>query len=232
MVLDSFKNSIRDFSEIKLSRRDGNDLWVLFNSSSILNAEGKSTGILGMLTDITEKKKREEDTLKRLMKYNIEKRNLYLTVESTPTLAISVIDDMVRLGHYTSVISRNPKSDFGEDFHCDQYFWLSEKIEKIEKTEKNMSIPSSLEALANLQEIFPRNSVILYDRLDYLISRYGFTDTLNFVYKLKDLAIIRDLAILLSIDPDTITRRRLKLLEKETQHIESRFLPKISPLQN
>ena len=36
------------------------------------------------------------------------------------------------------------------------------------------------------------------------------------------------MTILLSIDPDTITRRRLKLLEKETKPIESRFLAQIS----
>ncbi|MHA2247720.1 MAG: PAS domain S-box protein [Candidatus Hodarchaeales archaeon] len=222
MIFESFKKSVKDFSEIKLSRRDGTDLWVLFNSSSIYSAEGKLMGVLGMLTDISEDKKREEETLNRLMKFNIKKSNLYLTIETTPTLAVSVINDMSRLGYYTLIFSRTQKSDLGEDFYCEEFIWLSEK------GEEDTILYPSLDILASSLEKIPRNSIILFDRLDYLISKYGFKDTLKFVYKLKDIAIIRNLIILLSIDPDTITRRKLKLLEKETKPIESKFLAQLS----
>src|SRR5262249_42276485 len=47
-------------TEFRLRRKDGSELWVLNSSSPILNEEGAFLGALGMLTDITERKRAGE----------------------------------------------------------------------------------------------------------------------------------------------------------------------------
>jgi len=51
---------IDDSYELKLMRKDGSFIWGLISAKSLFNKEGKFIGYLGMLTDITERKKAEE----------------------------------------------------------------------------------------------------------------------------------------------------------------------------
>jgi PAS domain S-box-containing protein len=62
---------IDEVHENKLIRKDGSTLWTLVNSKSIFNKDGEFTGILALLTDITEQKKAEaklKETLNNLEK--------------------------------------------------------------------------------------------------------------------------------------------------------------------
>ncbi|HWQ18743.1 MAG TPA: PAS domain S-box protein, partial [Methanotrichaceae archaeon] len=51
---------VRDSYESKFIRKDGSPLWVVVNSSPLLDNDDKFAGSLGMVTDITERKKAEE----------------------------------------------------------------------------------------------------------------------------------------------------------------------------
>jgi two-component system cell cycle sensor histidine kinase/response regulator CckA len=46
--------------EVKLKRRDGEDLWVLLDSTPILDSSGRYDGALGMVMDVTLRKRLEE----------------------------------------------------------------------------------------------------------------------------------------------------------------------------
>jgi PAS domain S-box-containing protein len=52
---------IDEVHENKFIRKDGSFLWALVNSKSFFDADGKFTGILAMLTDITERKRMDEE---------------------------------------------------------------------------------------------------------------------------------------------------------------------------
>ncbi len=54
------RQGINDSYELKLMRKDGSFIWGLISAKSLFNKEGKFVGYLGMLTDITERKKAEE----------------------------------------------------------------------------------------------------------------------------------------------------------------------------
>ncbi|MDW5549885.1 PAS domain S-box protein [Methanosarcina sp.] len=54
------RKGIDDSYELKLVRKDGSFIWGLISAKSLFNKEGKFIGYLGMLTDITERKKAEE----------------------------------------------------------------------------------------------------------------------------------------------------------------------------
>lgn len=51
---------IKDSFESKLIRKDGSPLWVVVNSSPLLDKDGKFAGSLGMVIDITERRRAEE----------------------------------------------------------------------------------------------------------------------------------------------------------------------------
>ncbi len=59
----------RDQYENKLIRNDGSDLWVIISANPIYDENGKYSGSLGMLTDITERKQTEQQLQKSEEKY-------------------------------------------------------------------------------------------------------------------------------------------------------------------
>jgi diguanylate cyclase (GGDEF)-like protein/PAS domain S-box-containing protein len=46
--------------EVRFRRKDGTELWTVISSSAVRNREGEFAGILGMVTDITERKRSEQ----------------------------------------------------------------------------------------------------------------------------------------------------------------------------
>jgi len=47
--------------DFRLRRRDGGDLWVIIRSTPLLDSQGRYAGLLAMFTDITERKRTEEE---------------------------------------------------------------------------------------------------------------------------------------------------------------------------
>lgn len=54
------RQGIAEQYECRLRRRDGTDLWVVISASAIHDLNGEFTGSLGMVTDITERKRTEK----------------------------------------------------------------------------------------------------------------------------------------------------------------------------
>ncbi|MFW5766236.1 MAG: PAS domain S-box protein, partial [Coleofasciculus sp.] len=57
--LERRRQGIHEKHEFKFRRRDGSELWTLIATTPICDASGQCTGILGMITDITERKQVE-----------------------------------------------------------------------------------------------------------------------------------------------------------------------------
>jgi len=74
-----------------------------------------------------------------------------------------------------------------------------------------------------IRERIVRNSVILIDRLDYLIIKNGFKETLNFIQKITELMLVRKGILLLQIDDATLTGQEKSIIEKETNTVDRRF---------
>jgi PAS domain S-box-containing protein len=74
--MENRRLGIDEIHENKFVRKDRSALWVLVNSKSLFDNSGKFTGVLSMLTDITERKKAEaklEETLDNLEEVVIER---------------------------------------------------------------------------------------------------------------------------------------------------------------
>jgi PAS domain S-box-containing protein len=205
---------------------EGFELDIMGKNSSIVHFEvniipiytnNELSGFQGIAKDITDRKNAEEEMRKRLMKFNLEEGEVYLVKERTPTLAIEAYKDLLKVGYNGLVISRTTEKDFSKFIENDiEFLWLSEK-----KT-KNSMIPD-LKKIETRIERLPNRKIVLIDRLDYLITKHGFKKVLMFVHHLKDLAVIHNYLIIISVDQSTLDLQELRLLEKETAEIESLY---------
>ena len=171
--------------------------------------------------NVTKQKEIETKMRQELLKFNIDDQNIYFVKEADPILSREVLSDLIRIGYSGMIMTRTPEMECKEHFDLDfKHFWLAETV-----LEKKYS--SLFQKMGVILEALPPKSVVLIERLDYLISKFGFNETLLFIYKLRETAIFLNLVIILSIDYQTITDDKLKLLEKETKEVETRVLAEI-----
>jgi PAS domain S-box-containing protein len=190
-------------------------LWVRVTMSLLKDNKGNPLNFLLMVEDITSIKHREEELKKQFLKYNVKDGNVYLVTEEFPTLSKTVFSDLTNIGYRGLIASRTPSKDYRADMEGEyEFFWLTEN--------------NGYNRLITLIEETPSKSVILIDRLEYLFLKEGLKNAMQFVYKLKEIAYLKNLVVILSIDNTTISERELRILEKEAQQIEPRFMAKIA----
>ncbi|MEE8359189.1 MAG: PAS domain S-box protein, partial [Candidatus Hydrothermarchaeales archaeon] len=172
------------------------------------------TFFTGIVRDITERKRAEEEMKRRLMKYRLDDGSLYLVKESKPTLSLMAFDDLLKIGYSGFIISRTPEKKFKKAFKGNlEFLWISEQ-----RGEKTLS--PYIDKIGRKIESLPRGSAIFIERLDYLVFKNGLKETLSFVQRLRELAYLCHHVVILSVDPSTFDKRELRLLEKETEEIE------------
>ncbi|NVM28815.1 MAG: PAS domain S-box protein [Candidatus Helarchaeota archaeon] len=213
------EGSVTNF-ETRFKHKDGSIFW---GSISLIVQATASDQIqyLCILRDITERKENEENLKKQLMKFNLEDGYIYLVKEPIQTLSLEAFNDLLKVGYSGFIISRVHEEKLREVMKGDfKFLWLAEKEDV-----KSLS-PKLLEIEAKIKKI-PNKSVILIDRLDYIIFKNGFNETLSFVQRLREFAYLIHFVIILSIDPLTLNEQELRLLEKETREIKSKYMIKL-----
>ena len=164
--------------------------------------------------DITERKKQEQILKKQMMKYNIEEGNIYLVKEKTLNVSLKAFRDVLDIGYYGLMISRNLNNNYNKYIKNNyRLLWLSEK--KI----KN-SIKPDVKNIQNIIEKQNNKTVIFIDRLDYILTKNNYNKTLDLIQKIREIAILKNLIVIISIDCDTIDKKYFRLIEKETLNIE------------
>jgi len=178
--------------------------------------------VIGTLLDISERRLAELEMKRRLMRFKLDDGKLYLVEEPKPTLSIEAFKELLEAGYRGLVISRTPMKEFSQSFDGNiEFHWLAERKVK-------GALPPKFSEIEGIVEKLDERSAILIDRLDYLHFKNGFKKTLSFVQSLRELAYLKQLTIILSMDSSTLSKRELRLLEKETSEIEPmhRELPK------
>ncbi len=205
--------------ETEITKRDGGHNYVQINVFPIKTQSGFMIG--SIWRNVTKQKEIETKMRQELLKFNIEDQQLYLVKEVDPILSREVFCDMIRIGYSGTILSRTPEIECMERLDVEfKHLWLAEIV-----LESKFS--SLFEKIEHTIEGLPPKTVILIERLDYLISKHGFKETLLLIYKLRETAIFLNLVIILSIDSQTISDEQIKLLEKETNEVETRVLAEI-----
>lgn len=198
--------------------KDGKEFPAELSAGVIMDLSGKPVSYMALTKDITDQKRAEEDMKKRTLKFRLDNGNLYITKESTPSLSLEAFKDLMRIGYFGFVASRTPEKDF-KNFGVEgdfEFLWLAEKGKEVNKGSK-------LKKIENLIEELPRKNVVLIDRMDYLIFKNGFKKTLSFVQHLRELAYFKGSIVVITLDPATLSKQELRLVEKEGLKIEPRL---------
>ncbi|MBU2551373.1 MAG: PAS domain S-box protein, partial [Proteobacteria bacterium] len=69
-MLERRRKGLSENSEVRVRRKDGTELWVLASASPLYDSDGQYAGSLSLITDITERKRTEEEL--RVMKWAAE----------------------------------------------------------------------------------------------------------------------------------------------------------------
>ncbi|HRS25294.1 MAG TPA: PAS domain S-box protein [Methanofastidiosum sp.] len=180
--------------------------------NKIIELNGESS-ILSIVSDVTERKLAEEKMKRQLMKFNLEAGKIYLVKESNSLFAIEAFNDLLKVGYPGYILTRSSESDYSDRIKGNyRYIWISEK-----------KIPNSL--MPNYGEIeeylegIPRKSIVLIDRVDYLLSKNTSSKFLSFVHHLREMAHIKGITIIISADSELFSNFEMKLVEKETFNI-------------
>jgi PAS domain S-box-containing protein len=172
--------------------------------------------------DITERKHKEEELKKKMMKYRWEDGRIYIVKEPQAARSIQAFNELLKFGYKGLVISRNTKNNFNKNNIGINYefIWL---------TEKNTN--NNLDDVINKIEDSGNKNVILIERLEYLILKKGFKKTLTFIQLINDISYIMNDIVIIAIDPSILNDKELRLLEKECLALTTRVNKDKLPLK-
>lgn len=208
--------------ELRLRRMDGIPLYVLSTGSSRIDHDGQLLQQQLVFMDITERKQAEEDMRRQLMKFSLEEGNIYLIKESNPKLSLEAFKDLIHIGYHGVIISRLPKDNFTREIEEQfEYLWLAEKPTKF-------TLDPAITSISQVFETVNQRDVVYLDRLDYVIFKNDFRKTRAFIHQLRDLVFLKGIIVILSIDPDTVTKDKLRLIEKECKEIQPQHKKNLS----
>ena len=158
---------------------------------------------------ITLKGKKE----KLMQKYIIESGTSYLIKEPNSNEAYEILMDKVE--EYSPLLITRDNLDM-----IGQKYGVAKKnmIRLSDEKEKGIASTSNLNQLQkNAVEFLSKNkkAIILLDRSDYILNKYGFENFLKFITNINDKIMGKKAIFLLPVDPQIFNNKQLSLLEKE-----------------
>ncbi len=174
--------------------------------------------ILFVCRDIT----KEKETFGK-----IQSGNSYLILESDNNAVIEIFNFLLKSKKLGLYIGRIPNKELQTSF--------KKNIPSIIKLteEKDDQYPTS----NNIEEVYKKikdfiknknNTVIIIDRMDYLITNYSFESVMKTLYKINDLIQKQDSILLLRVNPSIINQSQIAILNEDFKKLPSQ---KISDIQ-
>ncbi len=161
----------------------------------------------------------EKKTDKKPMKYRLKKGYGYILQEENPSVSTEVFTEYVTHHHHGLMFTREQPSRIRQYYglRTTPILWMTNA-----KTEEKSVKPTDLNRMLYIIRDFIRfdtDSIILIQRLDYLITENDFNTVLKFIHRLNDVIMESKCISLLSIDPSTLTREQLALLTQELEDL-------------
>lgn len=150
--------------------------------------------------------------------YKLAAKTIYLIKDRNPHRAYDIVADKVNKGMRALCITRDHPETIIERYGVPpvDWVWLTEAKDKTFFTASSLS--TLLKKIADFTSKHP-SSMILLDRVDYLIAQNSFSTVLKFVTTLHDQMMTTNALGLLPLDPACLDPRDLSLLEKELKDL-------------
>jgi hypothetical protein len=147
--------------------------------------------------------------------------NVYLVEERRPRLSFDMFEQGLSTGCCGMVVSRElPKRLQGEhNLGNSRIVWLTNLVGdgRINPT----AIGILMSQVRSFIEGHPR-TIVLIDGLEYLISLNTYDRMLQFMHQLRDVVMTNDAALVVPVDPRTLSERELALLERSLEVVAPR----------
>ncbi|MBT3465108.1 DUF835 domain-containing protein, partial [archaeon] len=161
-----------------------------------------------------------ETTTNGKIDIELNPNNIYLLKEKNDSYAAELFVSTLNKGYAGLGMTRDNPKLIKEKFKLEKtpFIWL--------KKSKNKSDKSSLVNVKDLQKIMfdfmnHGKSVILIERFDYIITQNEFKSSLNFLQSLRDVVMIKDSIIIISLNPNSLNDKELNLIESECKDISN-----------
>lgn len=160
-----------------------------------------------------------EVTLKKIPspKYKLMVGGTYLVLEQTEDetgQGFRIYKDILRNGSPSIVVTRTIPEKIKKKYNLENLpiIWLSRS------KNKNAITPTNLGNIVDeIKEYISKNqnSIVMFDGLEYLIVQNDFDRVLKFLHSLRDEIAVQNARLIISLNPKTLTRKKVALLRKE-----------------
>jgi PAS domain S-box-containing protein len=204
-----------DNLELKVIQ-EGNVHW-LESFPTLLKREGEIYAIQVITRDITERKRAEMEMRKQLLKFDVEEGNVYIVKERAPEQSVEIFNELLDVGYLGNVVSRTPIKHYRTHIKKSfDYTWISVKGSQD-------SVLPDVKIVEEHIEMLPTRQVILFEGVNYLVSKAGFKKTLSLIQAMTEIAYLKDHIIILSLDPSTVDEKEMRRIEKETSAVTTQM---------
>jgi PAS domain S-box-containing protein len=150
----------------------------------------------------------------------------YLVSEVSADSLFDVFKGLLHSGWNGLCITRN-RSDVSPDYFND----LQPTMLMFSSYDSGKGVVSSLDELFDAIEVFvkeTKNAAMCLNRVDYLISRFGFDRVLNFLYRVNDLMKIKQGLFLLRVNKTLFSSEQISFLQEEFSILPSQQMQDVS----
>lgn len=204
--------------KIILKTKDGSDKLIQISSSAVRTDKNDASSVLLIGRDVTYQK---EDQGKLI------KGNSYISIEKNNEEALMLFSELAKSGHKGLIVTReNPELIKSRVIKTkSEIFILNE-----EKTSRFKNIKDLDELIEKIRIFSDKNkkSVVLLDRIDYLIIMFSFSDFLKTLYKINNIIMNTKSLLLINVNPDFLDNKQIALLESELKNLPSKRIKDLS----
>jgi hypothetical protein len=165
------------------------------------------------------KDKEPEVTIKKIPspKFKLMVGGTYLYLERTQKdygQGFKIFNDILRSGEPGLVITRTIPEKIKQKYNLTNthIIWLTRSKKKDTITPTNLG--NMIEEVKEYTS-HKKNSIIIFDGLEYLIVHNDFERVLKFIHSLRDEIAVNDARLIISLNPKTISKNQIALLTKE-----------------
>jgi len=199
------------FEDLVIITKNQSKKILRVTGSKIKGKEKKDNGVLLIGRDIT----REMEMHGKLLA-----GNSYLIPDKSNASSLDLLVDLATSGYSGYLITRsNPESfkNIVSSAKIQMYLLGKEKVHGFE------TIVNPQILLQKIREISgqKKDTVILLERLDYLINKFSFEKIMDILYEINDLVVKNKCLMLIRIDPATIEKTQMAVIENELQLLPS-----------